>query len=398
MIKDLFRNVDFLFRMFQETNSSIFVLNEYMTIYDTNIQAMVVTGYGHSEIRDKSFFELLWDEEKDTASNLLLNSFDKRDNINNELFYIKTKDGIIKTLKGNGFIYETDEKTLYYILVTIDVTDKIISEQNEFVEKQKFDSLFNSNGVGIALIDTEANFMTTNKKFNSIFNYSENDFDTMNFDSLFFDDNQFNFDLIKLNLDTGYNQYDMVELKCKTKNNDEVWVSANISKHLDENNDLLYYVFVIQNISDKVYYENKSKESEMKYRVLFEHSFNAIVYKQLIYGASGEIQDYVILDANRAYEAMTGLKRSDILNRPMRIKARNHFHVTDSENYGRLHRYDRILKSGKNIYLHSTTSRTSDKPIDVYYYIVNKERNILAVVFGNSYSPEEINDDLDLVL
>ena len=133
----------------------------------------------------------------------------------------------------------------------------------------------------------------------------------------------------------------------------------------------------------KKYYEEKAKDDEKKYRLLFDRSFNAIAYKKLIYDRKGKIQDYLIMDANETFERVTGLNRNEILGRPMKTKAQQHFKVTPKENINRLKRYDRILKDGKDVHYKSQPSRTFNKPIDVYYYIVDKNHDLIAVVFGD---------------
>ncbi|MEL4304819.1 ATP-binding protein [Methanococcoides sp. LMO-2] len=61
--------------------------------------------------------------------------------------------------------------------------------------------------------------------------------------------------------------------------------------------------------------ENELKESEKKYRELFEHSINGFAFHKVITDENGEVIDYVFLDANRAFENLTGLKCDDILGK-----------------------------------------------------------------------------------
>ena len=117
--------------------------------------------------------------------------------------------------------------------------------------------------------------------------------------------------------------------------------------------------------------------------MLFDHSFNAIAYKKLIYSRRGKIQDYVITDANQAFETATGFKRNEIIGQPMKLKAKKHFKVSVQENMDRLNRYDRILKGGVDVHFKSQPSRTLKKPIEVYYYILDKKEKLIAVVFGD---------------
>ncbi|MHA1989288.1 MAG: hypothetical protein ACW98D_21930, partial [Promethearchaeota archaeon] len=56
----------------------------------------------------------------------------------------------------------------------------------------------------------------------------------------------------------------------------------------------------------------------------------------------------------------------------------------------RLKHYEQILKDGKDVHYTNQKLRTSDKEMDVYYYILDKKESIFAVVFGDI----DIKDDV----
>lgn len=380
MLKDLFYNRDFLFRTFHETNSLVFILEKNLHIYDTNIAVSCQLGWGHSVIRHKSFTDLVWDEEKQNTKTILEKTIKNRENIEQN-FYIVDKEGEVLLIKFKGFPYENEEdKHIYYILIGDDITTIKLLEQSEMVEYQKFQSLFNLPGTGIALIDLNSNFLDANDMFCRLVNYSRDDLLKMYIDDILFDD-VISFDKIKklLNSDSGSAQY---EIQYKDKDNLKKWFLITIVLHT-VNNKPLYYVTTVQDISDKKYYELMIKEHEKKYRLLFDRSYNAIVYKKLIYNRKGKIQDYMIIDANLKFEKVTGLNKREIVGRLMKAKAQKHFKVSVKENFSRLKRYDKIMKDGKDVHFKSQPSRTFKNPIDVYYYIVDKKEDLIAVVFGN---------------
>lgn len=380
MLKDLFYNRDFLFRTFHETNSLVFILEKDLHIYDTNIAVSCQLGWGHSVIRHKSFTDLVWDEEKQNTKTILEKTIKNRENIEQN-FYIVDKEGEVLLIKFKGFPYENEEdKHIYYILIGDDITTIKLLEQSEMVEYQKFQSLFNLPGTGIALIDLNSNFLDANDMFCRLVNYSRDDLLKMYIDDILFDD-VISFDKIKklLNSDSGSAQY---EIQYKDKDNLKKWFLITIVLHT-VNNKPLYYVTTVQDISDKKYYELMIKEHEKKYRLLFDRSYNAIVYKKLIYNRKGKIQDYMIIDANLKFEKVTGLNKREIVGRLMKAKAQKHFKVSVKENFSRLKRYDKIMKDGKDVHFKSQPSRTFKNPIDVYYYIVDKKEDLIAVVFGN---------------
>lgn len=57
------------------------------------------------------------------------------------------------------------------------------------------------------------------------------------------------------------------------------------------------------------------RESEAKYRLLFENSLDAFAYHQIIVDDRGKPIDYLFLEVNAAFERMTGLRRDQVINR-----------------------------------------------------------------------------------
>ncbi len=61
--------------------------------------------------------------------------------------------------------------------------------------------------------------------------------------------------------------------------------------------------------------EEALRESETKYRLLFENMMNGYALHEIVVNEKGEPVDYVFLEANSAFERLTGLKRNDIIGK-----------------------------------------------------------------------------------
>lgn len=59
----------------------------------------------------------------------------------------------------------------------------------------------------------------------------------------------------------------------------------------------------------------KQRKLEKKCRLLFENMINGFANHRIVVNSAGEAADYIFLEANEAFETMTGLKRNDILNK-----------------------------------------------------------------------------------
>ena len=57
------------------------------------------------------------------------------------------------------------------------------------------------------------------------------------------------------------------------------------------------------------------RESEARYRGLFEHSLSGVALHEIVLDAEGRAIDHVFLEVNPAFEQLTGLKRDEVLGR-----------------------------------------------------------------------------------
>ena len=64
--------------------------------------------------------------------------------------------------------------------------------------------------------------------------------------------------------------------------------------------------------------EQMVKDSEQRYRSLFDNMIDGFAYHKIIVNEQGEPVDYIFLEANGAFERLTGLKRGDVVGRRVR--------------------------------------------------------------------------------
>jgi PAS domain S-box-containing protein len=99
------------------------------------------------------------------------------------------------------------------------------------------------------------------------------------------------------------------------KNGSRVPVEILANVRRDDRGQPIYYYAFITDISERQRAEAKLRESEAKFRNLFENMAEGVVLHEMISDPDGRAVDYRILAANPAFEKHTGLKVADIAGR-----------------------------------------------------------------------------------
>src|SRR5512136_2853212 len=61
--------------------------------------------------------------------------------------------------------------------------------------------------------------------------------------------------------------------------------------------------------------EQALRESETKYRSLFDNMINAFAYHKTVFDDHGKPIDYIFLEINDAFERLTGLKKENLIGK-----------------------------------------------------------------------------------
>jgi PAS domain S-box-containing protein len=113
-------------------------------------------------------------------------------------------------------------------------------------------------------------------------------------------------------LTTGEGKFD--EFTVLTKKGFEVPVEITKAIIKDESGERIGFIDIIRNISERKKIEEMLKNSEEKYRLLFENLLKGFAYCKMIFKDEQPV-DFIYLEANDAIERLSGIKKSEIVGK-----------------------------------------------------------------------------------
>ncbi len=105
------------------------------------------------------------------------------------------------------------------------------------------------------------------------------------------------------------------ELQFMRKDGTPIWGAVTAWLVHDEATGTDYCDCILNDISRYKQIEAALVEGERRYRDLFDHSLNGFALHQVVTNPQGDVIDYIFLEANQAFEDMTGLRATEIIGR-----------------------------------------------------------------------------------
>ena len=93
------------------------------------------------------------------------------------------------------------------------------------------------------------------------------------------------------------------------------WLNVSAAPLLDSLGELTGVVGTFGDITERKQAEEALRDSEEKYRGMFENMLDGFAYHRIVLDEAGKPVDYVFLELNNRFEECTGLKRDDIIGR-----------------------------------------------------------------------------------
>jgi PAS domain S-box-containing protein len=146
-------------------------------------------------------------------------------------------------------------------------------------------------------------------------------------------------------------------------------------------------IYVV-NVDEKRHTEESLKESEKKYRSLFENMMNGYAYCKMIYDEKEKPSDFMYLEINEAFEKLTGLKRETVVGR----KVSEAIPGTKEANPEIFEIYGRVARTGK-----AESFEVFFKPLSTWFNIsvYGPKKDYFVAIFENITKHKELEQELN---
>ncbi len=192
-------------------------------------------------------------------------------------------------------------ETSQHIASLIDISEKKELEKELSKSEEKFRELFNNVPVALSQTKPSGEIVECNSAFLTIFGYKNaEELKKINVEELYFDPIERK-DVLAIKNEVGY--YDSLLQKMKKKDQTPIWVKMNSKASYDKNHNVSHYDTYLKDVTDKKEMEARLKESEEKFRSIFNHSVDGYLLRD---------DEGIILDYNPKFSEIFGYDKEDL--------------------------------------------------------------------------------------
>lgn len=257
-----------------------------------------------------------------------------------------------------------------FLVIFDNITERKNVEKELLISEAQFRGLFTQSHVGIAIVGLDKCFIRCNEAFCSFLGYTEKEmFGKTIADFTYPDDIELGINDVRQMVD-GEIEFTVLQKRYLRKDGAVVWGELTISIVRGENNKPLYFLPVIQDITERYKAEKALKESKGRFQQLIKNSFDMIVLLD-----SNGIQHFV----SESCEKILGFKQEELIGIPV-IERMIHPEDQESTKKGFLNiienktnggaQYRHLHKNGGWIYLEAYGNNQLDNP-DINSIVLN---------------------------
>ena len=172
--------------------------------------------------------------------------------------------------------------------------------------EERFRLTFDQSPIGMAFVSLDYHFIRANNAFCNMLGYTEEELTSLHFMEITHPDD-LHADMEPVNqLATGQLDRYITDKRYIRKDGGIIWGHLSVRAIKDASGHPLYFLPVIENITERKHWEETLRDSEIKYRTLFKNMAQGAFYQQA---------DGLLIDVNPAALDLLGLTHAEFLKR-----------------------------------------------------------------------------------
>nr|WP_319372872.1 PAS domain S-box protein [uncultured Methanobacterium sp.] len=276
-----------------------------------NKSLLEMFGYSEDELKNRELTVLMPERYRES----FMNGIKKYQSTGEHRLAGRTLETIGLNKMGHEFPFEMSltkweaEKKIYFTSIIRDITERKKSEKALSESEQKYSHLFSSVPVGIGITDLDGKVIDINKAMQDITGYTPEELKNT---------------YVKISFAIPGDYEQLLELQESGKVRDyEATLKRKGGKiyHALLNSELIeiggdeVILTTVRDITERKETEQCLINSEKRYRKLYSSMNEGLAVHEIIYDDANIPVDYEIVDVNKAYEEILGIKRIEILGK-----------------------------------------------------------------------------------
>jgi PAS domain S-box-containing protein len=298
--------------LFEYSLDLIYVSDLRGNFLDANDIALQKLGYKREEIPYITFIDLIEKDEMRKAFKVITEIVETGKQSKRRQYQLRTRNSNLIYLETFAIPLRKENKIYAILGIGNDITETILAERKLVESEEKYRHLFQNSPFFVGLVDLNGVLIDCNNVVNNLLSvHTKEDIIGKNFKEIFAI-NEMNNEVIPLfkelykNILQG-NFTKPIEFKLNRTIGDYLWL--NLRGSLMKIDDKSVIQFIIQDITEKKNAEQNLRESEEKYRYLFEDSPFSII----LVNSEG-----IITDCNPATLLLGDYEKEDLIGMPFK--------------------------------------------------------------------------------
>jgi two-component system cell cycle sensor histidine kinase/response regulator CckA len=292
--------------LFERSNCCVYIHDLSGKFLDANDAALNLLGFDRDEIDSLNFATLLDEEQIPTAVENLQEILSQGLKKQTTEFKLRKKDGSHVWVKTDACLVYKKGEPCAVQGVAVDISELKRAEEALRQSKESFRSAFENAAVGMAIVALDGKFLEVNSYLANMLGYTEKELAALNVKEVTYEED-LEIDITKHRmLIKGEIPNLWIEKRYCHRDGDVIWgrVSSSLVRGADAKP--LYFVSQIQDITEHKRADEALRESEERYRKLFENAADIIV----VIDTEGNL-----VDLNERFEEESFYKREEMIGK-----------------------------------------------------------------------------------